>query len=78
VWNRTDPDVDILVASGVPLAPEQESVLGRLLLARVALLLVHVDLDLLDLKKWTSEMPPGVDVMITIFCDFRQYDQIFA
>ena len=40
----------ITLTPGVSLAPEQEGVLGRLLLAAVALLFVNVDLDLLNLE----------------------------
>ena len=46
-------DVDVLVAVGPPLAPEQQRLLCRLLLRRLAgrgLIVVDVDLDLLDLE----------------------------
>ena len=46
-------DVDVLVAVGPPLAPEQQRLLRRLLLRRLAgrgLIVVDVDLDLLDLE----------------------------
>lgn len=42
-------DVDAGIAVRLSLAPEQQSIFGRLLLAAVVLL-VHIDLDLLDLK----------------------------
>jgi hypothetical protein len=54
---------------GVSLAPEQEGVLGRLLLAAVALLFVNVNLDLLNLedssnifKELNSMMPQSANV----------------
>ena len=42
------------------MAPKQERVLGRLLLAAVALLLVDVDLDLLNLEEQEDNDQAGV------------------
>ena len=42
------------------MAPKQERVLGRLLLAAVALLLVDVDLDLLNLEEQEDNDQVGV------------------
>lgn len=70
--------VDLLVRVGLPLAPEQQRVLRRLLLAALVLL-VDVDLDLLDLEPQDdgpdeAQDEPGVAVDDVLGADALQPD----